>query len=673
MPAPEIVLELAALSEFQRALDRRYKYADKGSAQEARKRQQKRRDAARQYRAANEGRVIAWDGEGLQVADGVPQPYVLLANSEGDDWYALEGLSTRNILHALVETEFKYPGAKHFIYGGSYDVNEWLRDLDEKSLRILHSQGGVKWEEWYIEYRPRKSFYVREYARDIRLTVWDAYPWYQRSFVKALREYLGADYADLPMIEEMKGRRSQFDAREIDAIRTYTQAELRALVALVRRLMVNLDAAGIRVRRWDGPGAAAAAVLRAKRAKRAMAIPPQPVIDGAGVAYSGGRIEVLKYGTLEAPIYHYDINSAYPAAMRALPNLKDARWIYSKNPPAENNGLYHVRWKWKNAPLLPFYPFHFRTDDGSIYYPPEGDGWVWGYELCAYLDNAATFDGLNVDVLDGFTLRVLYDDAPFAWVQSMYDVRQQWKAEGNPAEWALKLGLNSLYGKLAQTIGWDDEKRPPFYQIEWAGLITSATRAQLLRAACLAPSEVIMFATDGIFSTVPLDLPTGKALGEWSSELHDGITVVQSGVYFIKEGGEWKTWSRGYNAAELNRDAVVEGWRRGTEYIEIPQTRFLTLGSALTGRRISPEWRSWRTAPRILSLGPTGKRMPRPEIKRAHPERELVPSAPSFTLGNSLTQTSAKYDRAWRKELTETVDGVSVLIFEAELEDASIG
>src|SRR5690606_33111725 len=102
------------------------------------------------------------------------------------------------------------------------------------------------------------------------------------------------------------------------------------------------------------------------------------------------------------------------------------------------------------------------------------------------------------------------NDRPFGWVPEVYDTRSKWRAEGIGAEKVLKLGLNSIYGKAAQRIGGKRYGRPAppsWHQMEWAGYATARTRAELYRAAlpALARGSAVMFATDAVVSTEPLD------------------------------------------------------------------------------------------------------------------------------------------------------------------------
>ena len=64
---------------------------------------------------------------------------------------------------------------------------------------------------------------------------------------------------------------------------------------------------------------------------------------------------------------------------------------------------------------------------------------------------------------------------------------------------------------LAQRIG-----KAAFANMIWAGLITAITRAKLNDAIALDPLNILMLATDALYSLQPLDLPLGDRLGQWA-------------------------------------------------------------------------------------------------------------------------------------------------------------
>jgi len=220
---------------------------------------------------------------------------------------------------------------------------------------------------------------------------------------------------------------------------------------------------------------------------------------------------------------------------------------------------------------------------------------------------------------------------PFAFLRDLFTLRAIWKREGNGAEKAMKLAINSVYGKMVQQLGYlskevkEGEKKtngkPPYHQLEWGGYVTSYTRAQLFRACMQKPTAIISLATDGIYSLEPLDLPCGKELGQWEYHEHTDMTLVTSGVYWYtniepNEDGvmveKEHTFYRGFDAGTLTRDMILQSWELGNHVVLAPSTRFITLGAALLpngGREAQKkrfkEWRTWKTIDRVLSLDMT--------------------------------------------------------------------
>ena len=76
-------------------------------------------------------KIVAWDGEGANLADG-RHVYNLLANSEGTMIYKAGGLSTVQVLTFFLK--HGDPKAINVIFGGSYDVNMFLEDLPYDKL-----------------------------------------------------------------------------------------------------------------------------------------------------------------------------------------------------------------------------------------------------------------------------------------------------------------------------------------------------------------------------------------------------------------------------------------------------------------------------------------------------------------------------------------------------------
>jgi hypothetical protein len=181
----------------------------------------------------------------------------------------------------------------------------------------------------------------------------------------------------------------------------------------------------------------------------------------------------------------------------------------------------------------------------------------------------------------------------------------------------LKLALSSVYGKLAQTVG-----RPRYASRIWAGMITSGTRAQLLRLICQhsCRKNVIALATDGLYSTEALDLPPAPlapdTLGAWECEPHGPMVFVRPGIYWSERDDTIRARGLGRRTLDAQRSAVLGAIERG-EWRALAGTS-TAFGSARacvyrTGKNVlkrSQYYGQWHDLPARISLDPRPKRRP---------------------------------------------------------------
>jgi hypothetical protein len=122
-------------------------------------------------------------------------------------------------------------------------------------------------------------------------------------------------------------------------------------------------------------------------------------------------------------------------------------------------------------------------------------------------------------------------------------------------KFAVKIILNSLYGKFAET---NDGRFTSHTNFFMAAEITARTRWRLLQE--IDPADVIFYATDGVFlRRKPEGLDFGVNLGQWSEpeEVRE-LVVVGSGVYTYRHlDGTVETKFRGFSSA-LNLYALLD-------------------------------------------------------------------------------------------------------------------
>jgi hypothetical protein len=554
---------------------------------------------------------ICFDGEGYDI-DGKHQ-YVYMCAYNAEEYYEIRndtGLSTEECFEFMVSVSEKHKYGLCVIYGGSYDSNMMLRDVSVPKLMDLNKTGSCRWRKWRISMVSRKEFTVTDVTKERRNTckLWDVIGFFQCGFERAISDWL--DIRD-KTIAKGKRARSAFNREQLEFIIKYCKQELLYFEALMQRLWVALDTVGIKLNRWDGSGAAAQSVLQTHGVAKAKGTEAQNEKHylQARIAYAGGRFELIAPGDYLDGAFNYDINSAYPYAMTLLPSFHGLRECRKKSCTFGPYDLLKLEYK-ESAPYERiFHPYHHRHDHFAVSYPLHTVGWHYACEWLAC--------GQDGDVL----AHLHWDDdgsRPFSWVSEFFDYRNELKAKGDKAEKAVKLAINSLYGKTVQQRGWKPgRKRPMFHQLYWGGWITAYCRSMMYQAMQQQPGNVIAVETDGIFTTKQLDLDVGNGLGQWGETRYKELTYVQSGMYFgITEDDEEVTKYRGLDRETLTRKKVLDGWERMQKNpklrtVQAPSTRFRTLGTSMVGARIS-DWRQWVTDKKDVSLVPTGKRVHAP-------------------------------------------------------------
>lgn len=578
-------------------------------------------------------------------------------------------LDTYDCIDWLLDLGGEYPKAIFVIFAGGYDVNHMLRGFERGLMEeiaageILEFEHGG--ERYQIQYRPRKSLSLKrgfEWKLNQKtgeskphwresIIVWDVFGFFQENFVGVMGKWLGKTHRHFELIKRMKAQRGNFENLSHAEINAYNIAELETLVELMEKVHEGIDGLDLKCMRFDGAGAVASAMYRKHGIRQFKSEPPEEVLTAARTAYAGGRIEICKIGTMRDTVFDYDINSAYPDTLRKLPSLAHGFWEHLDGKAEPGFTLVHCKYKFEAG--LPFYPLFYRSEKMQIIFGQEGEGWYWWPEFEA----AQKFPG-RIEILESYVFREVDGIRPFTWIDEYYEKRRQWVSSPTE-EWQrggekiIKLGLNSLYGKTAQQVGGADGKAPSYHQIEWAGYITSATRARLLEAAILNPSAIIGFATDGIFSTEKLDLKisTDKSLGEWSLTIFEGLTVVMAGVYWWHNAdGTFGHFSRGFDKDAMKTPQPIwDAWAGGRDSIDVPMYRLIGMSSACISESFWP-WRGrFVESMRSLALDGHSHKRNGMVIKKTRPHLGLVDLdvAPNIEYGFGLQGCSYAYPLKW--------------------------
>lgn len=478
------------------------------------------------------GMFMGVDGEGAGTDELGRQHFLLLRAGDAELFNDNRPLRTADCLEFLCSLPRK-PVLVGFAFG--YDATMILRDLDRERLDHLFmsqadkQKAGIQfrytyWQDYAIEYLPKQYFRVarvknNEIVKNSSRTVYETFGFFQSSFMAALKRFdIGREH--WAEIERNKQARRDFTTMD-RTVRRYCRLECELLADLMTSFRETCLAADIKPRTWNGAGKLAASLHTSHGTIRrdALGVPPG-LLQVASTAYYGGRFEITRTGQIEGPIHEYDIRSAYPAAMQSLPCLHHGEWRRADHVDASGS-LFVAEVSFRHDRRMSLCGFPIRTKQSRLFWPRQGRGTYWSVEI-----DAARALGADITLGEGWTYERQCDCQPFDWVRGLYDYR---RSIGSGAKgYPIKLGINSLYGQLARRVGGGG----PWSNHIWAGLITAWTRAQLMRAAAQAPHDILMLATDGIYSRVPLDLPIGEELGQWEHATHPAMFAVQPGLYW---------------------------------------------------------------------------------------------------------------------------------------------
>ena len=552
---------------------------------------------------------VGVDGEGSGVDEHGRQQYRLLRAGEYELYADGAPLTTIDCLEFLTGLD-----ADAAIYVGfffDYDTTMILRDLNkERRARLFNERKfdqGISpytdYRQFQVDYMPRKYLRVRRRTDEgwsRAITINDTGGFFQCSFVQALTDWNIGTPAQRAAIQAMKDQRDQFaeiDQRERD----YNRQECELLAELMEALRAACVSVGYVPHNWQGAGYLASAMLKHHKVIKRKDVTLAPNIAVlANDAYYGGRFETTAVGQIPGPVWEYDISSAYPAAMLTVPCLRHGRWIEGRNDQARVS-ISHVRFQHPD-PEQRLCGLPLRQRSGVLCWPREGEGVYWSPEL-----KAARRAGAHTRWLGGAWFDERCECQPFHWLPEVFAERKRLgKAQkGKP----LKLGMNAMYGKTAQSIG-----SAPWGHRIWAGWITALTRSWLMDVYREAPSAVIMLATDALYSTRPLAVKQGAALGDWEAAEHDGgMFIVQPGLYWM---GSKQPKTRGVPRSRVieHQHKFVTAWHHYAAHpagppprIPIPLTAFI--GLRLANARNKPELAGcWLPTEKSISFDWSSKR-----------------------------------------------------------------
>ena len=507
----------------------------------------------------------AVDSEGFVDGNGDHRMY-LIGSSEADPLISKRPLLGTEILDWICSLD---PDYVHLGYFFGYDVTQIIKalyyeyplhrresflktmltyirksaDAEVKGLPAVYISHPTKYRVLYrLVIIDGKIFSVQRRSpagNSSQIEIQDCSSFFQTSFIRALDTW-GISYP--PELVEGKKNRSlhtiEYWLANHRTVVEYNQIELGLLVELMNKFASTVAENNLIPTRWIGPGSIAGVLLKRWGVAKPSQVEFEEPLTHARDSFFGGWFEISTAGAIEGPIHEYDINSAYPTVLAQLPEIRVLRTLEHGTIrdvledgviPVAVTGEFTIR----SSIPFPFLPC--RTSKGEIVSP---------YSVVGTMPGPLVRFGLEHDLFSTVSIgRVtLMEDGPpaFPEITELYQLRKLLGSDlkGMP----IKLALNSLYGKFAQSVG-----TPRFANPVYASLITSLTRLKLIEAMGDMGDSVLMVATDAVYSLDPLShIDVSDQLGGWSHNVFDRMLIVQPGIHFAEKNGELsKSRSRG--------------------------------------------------------------------------------------------------------------------------------
>lgn len=460
----------------------------------------------------------------------------------------------------------------NFMYNLDFDARALLNDIPRYVLEELWLMGELTLEECFIRYIPHKFFKVKYKKKSYEF--YDIAQFFHMGLDAAAKKFLGEGKSDIDA--ERINNSALYRRRNKQKILKYCIRDAELTQRLGDYLRSLFEGVGISPRRFFSSGYVAEQYFL-KHAQIPILHFKQPQ-SYAYYSYAGGRFEVFQRGYFE-DLNKYDLHSAYPAIMANLPNLDRGHWVSSIQPDSDADLSFtmvkvatpqqyiqplHIRRSYNV--LFPAMSYHHRVITKGEY------------------DLITDFDLADMTPIKSWNFHAHDDSKPFGALRDIYKKRVILKDEDNPLELALKIVMNSIYGKTIQVTNVLTPRQHyltgNIFLPAYASEITARTRVRLVRDCLEQDITPVAFFTDAILTEDTLN-GCRDELGGWSLEKRAEAVILGSGVYAFRDGVNEHVKLRGFKRVrDMSLFSMLENNARKSS-IAVPQRRVLTLGQYL--------------------------------------------------------------------------------------------
>jgi hypothetical protein len=503
--------------------------------------------------------------------------------ADSDENY-LDGTIT---FERVAEFLFQHEGEWIFFYNLSYDAECILKLLPAEILKQYKWKKELRFQykKYKIHYIDRKKLTISKGKHSV--SCYDIAQYYDNKPLDVASESIGI-ILDQKYLKIKKKRKifSKFHySRHKREIRTYCVEDCRLTRELSEYWIATFEAVfGFYPNNWISAGYLAEKVL----INNDIPIPlfnelPYPVQEIARKSFYGGRFELIKRGFI-GECFLYDINSAYPCSLTKLPDITNGRWFESnKIHPKSTIGFFFIEANVSDKVKIA--PFPFVKKNRTICYPSgKFRTFVTLDELLMVKDDSE----ISYKIIESWQFIPKKNcQYPFKkFIEKQYYKRLELKQENNPLEKAIKIVLNSIYGKMAQRT---NNVIGNLFNPVIASYITGFTRMQLYKFTKEnnLDNHVVAYATDSIACQKKIAGLNSMKLGEMKLDKEANDVIFLSNGFYLFDG-MWKQRGIGYDHAKKieieHLDTKIS--KDGQLYISVKSTKITHIKSGILFNRL---------------------------------------------------------------------------------------
>ncbi len=532
---------------------------------------------ARHSRQSRVRRMIAYDLETTRIKPGVPDPLYLTAFCE--DWQVSVPIQSIDHLGDLLEHRFlteENNRVRFIAWNGNkfdaYLIGLALLKREQYELRpYLTSSKNLRG----IKVSLKDTKLSWEFLDGISMTLGNAGSKEQEGEPFTLKEFLAVFASDRGKLESPNWEREEFDPKNKKHVE-YAERDSEGLYwGMKRAQAIVMENFGVPLQPTIGN--TAIRIFQAEMPEDVQCWSPTVKVSKIirSRVMRGGYCHLMR--KYHGPVWKYDINQAYAAAMRDA-WLPGGRCYRVKAPSRfASCSIYRIK---ATAPKGNTIPFLYVNDQGKNDFGVDeiGDTWVTSSEY-----EQLKREGWRIEFLEGYAWEDAFNMR--SYVDKLERLRMG-AADGpsGPLGTMIKSIGNNSYGKTVEQLGgmelvlaakrpegfhhyqtdedeiqciWFRFKEPLFreyHQPQIGAFITAHVRVEVRRAALLAPESFLYADTDCVVFDAPVELPIDpKRYGYWKiEEAGERYYMIDKKVY-ASEDGETKK-AKGMNIRWLDRE-----------------------------------------------------------------------------------------------------------------------